>query len=444
MNKKPQYAIIGLGVTGLSCAKYLAKNNVPFVAMDTRENPPNLQQFENEYPNAKLVLGGLDEGLLDSATDLVISPGISLETPLIKKQVQSGKSIIGDIEMFAREVNAPVIAITGTNAKSTVTSLVGEMAANEGLKVKVGGNLGIPALDLIDESVDVYVLELSSFQLERVQSLNPKVATVLNVSPDHLDRYSSFDEYAKVKKYIYNNCEVAVCNGDDSLTDCGTSYEKAKLTFISGKPKDQEFGLIEKNQQTYLAHGDELLMQVAELPKLGGHFKYNALAALAVGCGFGFSISAMIKTLKDFKGLEHRCQLVKIKNGVFWYNDSKGTNIGATIAAIEGLGPEAQGKLILIAGGIGKNADFKDLAKALNKHVTTLVLIGEDAKKIAEVASSSIDIKFADSMQNAVEICHKAASSGDIVLLSPACASFDMFKDFEHRGQVFTEIVEQL
>lgn len=438
---KDLYIIIGLGTTGSSCADYLRARDIPFAVMDTRANPPHLTQFKERYPDVTLSLGEMDEKLLSSASKLIVSPGLSLKHPAIAKQVARGVPIIGDIELFAEDVKSPVIAITGTNAKSTVTTLVYEMAKTAGFNAKVGGNLGVPALELLDKETELFVLELSSFQLETTHTLKPSVATILNVTPDHMDRYDTFEEYCLAKKSVYSNCQVAVCNRDDPMTDCGTEFINQKLHFTLDVPGEKEFGLIKKNNEIHLAFEDQLLMPVNELPILGKHYQANALAALAVGYGHGFPLQPMLQTLVQFKGLPHRCQLVRERHGVRWYNDSKGTNVGATLAAIEGLGNVIKGKLILIAGGVGKNADFSPLVLPIEKYVKTVVLIGEAAPIIANVLGDRVEVIITKSMEEAVFIANKVADPGDSVLLSPACASLDMFDNFEHRGRVFTEIV---
>jgi len=437
--------IIGLGATGISCARYLRQKGLPFAAMDTRQNPGNLAEFKNLFPDVQVVTGQLDQQLLDRATQLIVSPGVSIQEPAIAAQMAKGVTVVGDIELFAQAVNAPVIAITGTNAKSTVTTLVGKMAAAAGKRVQVGGNLGTPALDLLrTPAPDLYVLELSSFQLETTYSLAPKVATVLNVTPDHMDRYGSLEEYCLAKQHIYSHCDVAVSNHEDPLTECRDESVKKRLYFTLQEPKENEFGLLQKGNGTYLAFQKQILMPVSDLPILGRHYQANALASLAIGYGFGLPFEPMLQTLIEFKGLPHRCQLVRERNGVMWYNDSKGTNVGATLAALEGLGPEIQGKLILIAGGVGKNADFSPLVPSVEKYVKTVVLIGEAAPILADVLGDRVDIRFAKSMQEAIFTANEIATAGDSVLLSPACASLDMFNNFEHRGEVFAELVQDL
>jgi len=439
------HVIVGVGATGLSCAQYLAKKGIPFAVNDTRQRPPQLEEIIRLFPFTPISLGKLDEALLRKASTLIVSPGISLREPAIARQIARSIPVIGDIELFAREADAPIIAITGTNAKSTVTTLVGQMAQKDGLLAGIGGNLGFPALNLLTKpKPHLFVLELSSFQLETTYSLKPKVATVLNVTPDHMDRYENLEEYSAMKQSIYTNCEVAVCNRDDPRTDCNGLNLQWKLSFTLNAPGENEFGLLTNDGESYLAFQDKLLMPVRELPILGKHYQANALAALAIGYGYGLSMDAMLQVLREFKGLAHRCQLVRERHGVRWYNDSKGTNVGATLAAIEGLGAMINGKLVLIAGGVGKNADFSPLVPALEKYVKAAVLIGEAAPILADVFGDRVEVTLAKDMQEAVTLSDQLSSPGDSVLLSPACASLDMFNNFEHRGEVFSEMVQVL
>jgi len=440
------HVIVGLGVTGLSCARYLKDRNIPFAVTDTRTNPPHLAALQQTYPDIPVALGGFDTSLLDNAASIILSPGIALREPVIAKQVKRGIPVIGDIELFARAVTAPVIAITGTNAKSTVTTLVGEMAKAAGYNVQIGGNLGVPALELLlqNPNANLFVLELSSFQLETTYSLKPHVATVLNITPDHMDRYDELADYQRAKYRVYQNCQIAVCNRDDVLTECHETSLQKKWHFTLNTPGANEFGLLTQNNVVYLAFENHPLLPVNELPVMGKHYQANALAALAIGQGFGISFEPMIKVLREFKGLPHRCQLVRERQGVKWYNDSKGTNVGATQAAIEGLGSDISGRLIMIMGGVGKNADFTSLSSAIEKYSRHVVLIGEAAQDIAAVIGAHVPISYAGTMDEAIQQAASVAQSEDSVLLSPACASFDMFKNYEHRGQVFTEIVERL
>ena len=439
------HVVVGLGSSGYSAARYLLHRGMVVAVTDSRQHPPHLNEFIKEFPTVPISLGKWDESILAKAAKIVISPGVSLQEPAMSQQMARGVPIIGDIELFAKAVNSPIIAITGTNAKSTVTTLVGEMAIASGIKTQVGGNLGVPALDLLTTPTsELFVLELSSFQLETTYSLAPIVATVLNVTPDHMDRYATFKDYCMAKQRVYSHCEVAVCNRDDPFTEYVTTPTQHKIYFTLQQPGVDEFGLLKKNNESFLAFENQTLMPVRELPILGRHYQANALAALAIGYGYGLSMSSMLQVLMQFKGLPHRCQLVRELNGVRWYNDSKGTNVGATLAAIAGLGSEMAGKLILIAGGVGKNADFTPLVSVIEKYVKTVVLMGEAATLLAETIGNRVEVRFANSMEEAVYVANTSAQPADSVLLSPACASFDMFNNFEHRGKVFTEIVQAL
>ena len=441
MTKKT--VIIGLGLTGLACARHLKRFNIPFSVIDTREAPPQLTEFKQAFPEVALSLGKLDVPMLHTADVIVVSPGLDPATPVLAAQVARGATVIGDIELFAQSVKAPVIAITGTNAKSTVTTLVGLMMEAAGYHTGVGGNLGLPALDLLAQTPapEVYVLELSSFQLDVTHSLTPAVATILNVTPDHLDRYTTYEAYQASKQRVYLGAKQAVCFLDDPLT---YANGLPSLYFTTQTPAASQFGLRENAGVISLAFGDTALMPVSDLPVLGKHYQINALAALAIGHAFGLEMAPMLKVLKTFQGLPHRCEFVREHHGVRWVNDSKGTNVGATQAAVEGVGSAIQGKLILIAGGVGKGADFTSLGPVLSQYARHVVLIGEAANELAAILKTAVPYSFASSMQEAVNQANEAAKSGDCVLLSPACASFDMFQNYEHRGKVFSETVARL
>ena len=429
--------VVGLGKTGLSCVRYLKKHNINVAVVDSRVNPPGLIELKQTFPNVPVFFGSLDAEILAQADELIVSPGVALQEPAIAKQIERGISVIGDIELFARVATAPIVAITGSNGKSTVTVLVGEMAKTAGLDVRVGGNLGTPALELLqDHEPDLYVLELSSFQLETTFSLHAAAAVVLNISPDHMDRYENITEYQAAKMRIYEGCNVAVLN-KDSLNN--RQHNKA-LIFGLGEPQANEFGV----KDNYLMHGSQKLLAVSELKIKGDHQIANALAALALGTAAQLPMSAMLAALCKFTGLSHRCQWIGKFAGIEWYNDSKATNVGAALAAITGLAPYVVGKLILIAGGQGKDADFSVLYSAVREHVRMVILLGEDADKLAAALDRAAEIICTQSMQEAVECAAQNAQSGDVVLLSPACASFDMFANFEQRGEVFTENVKTL
>ena len=438
--------VIGLGATGFSCVKFLSSLGRSFAVVDSRSTPPFLADFKRNFSHVSHHFGSLDETLILRATTLIVSPGISLKEPIIQQAVAKGCKVMGDIDLFIEHADAPVIAITGSNAKSTVTTLVGEMAESCGYKVGVGGNIGIPALDLLHQPANLYVLELSSFQLERCQPLHANVATVLNVSPDHMDRYASMQEYHLAKHQIFKGAQKVVVNRDDPLThplipeSIDIASFGTKKTHASPSPLFFSVLRDEKNE-IYLAQGMTHLIKASELKVRGGHNLSNALAALAIGYQAGFSMDGMLAALRRFKGLEHRCEWVSNHRGVEYFNDSKGTNIGATKAAIEGLSEGKKGKLYLIAGGVGKGADFMPLSSVVSQHVEQVFLFGESQEQMAEAFNSKAHYHCVQSLSEAMKEVGKAVNVGDVVLFSPACASFDMFKNFEHRGQVFKELV---
>jgi UDP-N-acetylmuramoylalanine--D-glutamate ligase len=445
--------VIGLGMTGLSVARYLHKNNQRFVVMDSREAPPNLEVFQQEFPEVSLHLGRLDDALLCRASEIVISPGMSLKMPELQAAIAAGIPIIGDIELFARAVTKPVIAITGSNAKSTVTMLVGEMAEACGLMPAVGGNVGVPVLELLDNtSVDIFVLELSSFQLETTYSLQPVAATVLNVSHDHMDRYDSLAEYHQVKQRIYRHAESVVINRQDVLTQPPLAKEANVISFGVDGSDMRRFGLLQQQGKTFLSYKFKPLLPTDDMQIKGRHNYANALAALALGTAAGFDMQSMLVALTTFKGLPHRCEFVTTINDAIYVNDSKATNVGATLAAIDGfsasacntVSDSAKKNIVLIAGGDGKNADFTPLINTIKRSVKTVVLIGQDAEKLYAVLHHVVPCVKVDSLSDAVKQASNVAEKGDVVLLSPACASFDMFSGFEDRGRQFSIAVQEL
>jgi UDP-N-acetylmuramoylalanine--D-glutamate ligase len=435
-------AIIGTGITGLSVARFLAAQGWAFVLMDTRSNPPNLEQVQQEFPGVTVVCGELDANTLLACDEIIVSPGVAVATPAIEQAKAAGISVVGDIELFVRAAKAPIVAITGSNAKSTVTTLVGEMAKAAGINVAVGGNLGTPALELLSDAVELYVMELSSFQLETVTKLNAKVATILNISADHLDRYENMRAYILAKLRVYFGAEHIVVNRKDILTHPPLAAG-VKPVYFGGNADFGSFGLIQDSDGEFLAKNLMPLISTKELKIRGRHNVDNALAALALGDAAGIPMDAMLATLKTFAGLRHRCEFVAEKNAVEFYNDSKGTNIGATLAAIQGLARDPQ-HLIIILGGEGKGQDFTELTPALRAINSKVILIGRDAPIIAEAIGDATTIIYAGSMQDAVNKAFAAANSGDAVLLSPACASFDMFKNYEDRGEKFCLAVQEL
>ncbi|WP_070884237.1 UDP-N-acetylmuramoyl-L-alanine--D-glutamate ligase [Pseudomonas sp. D1-3] len=436
--------VVGLGKSGMSLVRYLARQGVRFAVVDTRANPPELSTLREQFPQVEVRCGELDVEFLSRASELLISPGLAVATPALQEAARRGAKLSGDIDLFARAAKAPIIAITGSNAKSTVTTLVGEMAAASGRKVAVGGNLGTPALDLLADDVELYVIELSSFQLETTELLNAEVATCLNVSEDHMDRYADLPAYHLAKHRIFRGARQVVVNRDDPLSRPMIADQVPCWSFGLGKPDFKRFGLLEENGEKYLAYQFDALLPVRELKVRGAHNQSNALAALALGHAVGLPMAAMLDTLKAFTGLAHRCQWVGERAGVSYYDDSKATNVGAALAAIEGLGADIAGKLVLIAGGDGKGADFSSLRKPVAAHCRAVVLLGRDADKLAAVLDGAVDILRVDSLQAAVEQAARLAQGGDAVLLSPACASLDMFKNFEERGRLFAQAVEAL
>ena len=435
-------AVVGTGITGLSVARFLAAKQQAFVLLDTRTNPPNLEKIRQEFPGVTIECGELNPETLLACDEIILSPGVAMATPAIDEAKNAGIPVVGDIELFVRYATAPIVAITGSNAKSTVTTLVGEMAKAAGIRVAVGGNLGTPALELLSDEVKLYVMELSSFQLETVTKLNAKVATILNISADHLDRYENMRAYILAKLRIYFGAERIVVNRNDVLTHPPLAAG-VKPIYFGGKADFGSFGLIEENGEEYLAKNLTPLMPARELKIRGRHNVDNALAALALGDAAGIPIDAMLDALKSFKGLKHRCEFVAEKNSVEFYNDSKGTNIGATLAAIQGLARDPH-QLIVILGGEGKGQDFTELAPALKAINSQVVLIGRDAPLIEQALQQATKITHANSMQDAVNKSFALAKEGDAVLLSPACASFDMFKHYEDRGEKFCAAVQEL
>lgn len=435
--------VVGLGITGLSVARYLTAQGIAFSVIDSREDPPGKEDLGRDFPEIPYWFGDFAKAAawFEQAQTLVVSPGIAIATPEIQAAQQRGAEVIGDIELFVRVAPAPIVAITGSNGKSSVTTLVDLMAKHAGMQSLAGGNLGYAALDLLDLPVpDVYVMELSSFQLETTHSLKAASAVVLNVSEDHMDRYASYADYAAAKQVIYQNCVCAVLNRDDALVMQMTPTSGSYVSFGLDVPTAGQYGIREHKGKTWLAKGDTLLLATSEMKLPGSHNHANALAALALGEAVGIPLQGMLAALREFAGLPHRTQWVRERRGVCWYDDSKGTNVGATLAALQGL----PSKTVLIAGGIGKDADFSPLAPAIQTKARAVVLIGRDAPLIAQVIDSSVPIHYANSMEEAVQLAAEAAQIGDNVLLSPACASFDMFKNYGHRGDVFSAAVRGL
>ncbi|KUM41635.1 UDP-N-acetylmuramoylalanine--D-glutamate ligase [Pseudomonas sp. EpS/L25] len=428
----------------MSLVRFLTRRGVPFAVADTREQPPELATLRTEYPQVEVRCGELDADFLCRAAELYVSPGLALETPALQQAAARGVRLSGDIDLFARHAQAPIVAITGSNAKSTVTTLVGDMAQRAGKRVAVGGNLGTPALDLLADDVELYVLELSSFQLETCERLNAEVATVLNVSEDHMDRYTGMPAYHQAKHRIFRGAHQVVVNRDDPLSRPLIADGVPCLTFGLGRPDFRAFGIREEEGRRYLALAFDNLLDVEELKIRGTHNHSNALAALALGQAAGLPLDSMLEALRAFRGLEHRCQWVGEVAGVNYYNDSKATNVGAALAAVEGLGDDIAGQLVLIAGGDGKGADFSALREPIGRYCRAVVLLGRDAARIAEILPATVREVRVTTLDEAVAESRRLAQPGDAVLLSPACASLDMFRNFEERGRLFAQAVGDL
>ena len=435
--------VVGLGKTGLSCVRYLCEKGRDVAVADSRLSPPGLDDLRAEWPDLPVYLGEFDADLFAGFNELVVSPGISVAEPAIRVAADKGAVIRGDIDLFSEVADAPIIAITGSNGKTTVTTLVGEMARAAGRRVEVGGNIGTPALELLGRGADLYVLELSSFQLETTRELNALAATVLNVSDDHMDRYPDKMAYFQAKQRIFNGCQNAVVNLDDALSTPMARDNLRFLCFGFHRVNPDTFSTRDDDEGTWITFGFDNLLLAEELGLMGQHNISNVMAALALGHAAGLPMDVMLETAKRFKGLPHRCEFVRRVSDVDYINDSKGTNVGATAAAIESLVP-AGGKIVLIAGGEGKGADFSLLAEPVSTHCRAVVLIGADAETIATALGNRVETVNAADIAGAVHTARKLAQPGDRVLLSPACASFDMFRDYGDRGDRFRQQVEGL
>ncbi len=440
-HQKWETLIVGLGMTGLSVARYLRDRDVTFAVADNRENPPGKDTLESEFPEVPAYFGTFKNKIFEQATQVIVSPGLSVLTPEIQHAHNKGAEIVGDIELFVRSIHQPVVAITGSNGKTTVTMLLSLMAEKAGKRVLTGGNVGIPVLQLLDEEEpDLYVLELSSFQLETTYSMNAVASVVLNISEDHLDRYDGLDSYVAAKARIYDQSQTPIVNRDDARVSRLAGIHESISFGLDAPKRDNDFGLIKKDGNEWFAKGDQLLMPIADMKAPGRHNVCNALAALALGDQAGLAMEGMLEGIRVFKGVKHRCEWIAYINEVHWFNDSKGTNVGATVAALDGM----TGKSVLIAGGQGKGSDFSPLIPVVAEKARAVILMGEDSTKIAETLKDFPTVLFVKDMKEAVEVAAEQAEAGDNVLLSPACASFDMFKNFEQRGDAFVAAVTGL
>jgi UDP-N-acetylmuramoylalanine--D-glutamate ligase len=406
--------------------------------VDSRENPPNAEELKALNSAIKLTAGAFQTQDFATATHLIVSPGISLNESIIQTAVQNGAKIVGEMDLFACATDKPIVAITGANGKSTVTTMVGEMGKAAGKITAVGGNLGTAMLDLLADDVDLYVLELSSFQLERSHVLNAAAATVLNVTADHLDRHKDMDDYAAQKQKIFRGNGVMVLNADDGYVAAMADATRQQAWFSI--QKNSGFHIANRNGVEWLVNEETYFMPCSDLPLEGRHNQANALAALALGQAVGLDKAAMCSALRNFVGLNHRMQKVAVKNGVVWVNDSKATNIGACIAALEGYGQ----KVILIAGGDGKGADMNELRPVASAKTKSVIVMGKDATLIEQALQDCVPLYQAGSMIEAVRIAAHLAKAGDTVLLSPACASLDQYKNYADRGNQFAAAVMAL
>ncbi len=435
-------AVIGFGLTGQSVVELLCEHGIRCHVFDKQTNEVILESQE-KYGE----LFQFNESLslparIEEFATLIVSPGVDTRGELYQAARTRGVEILGDIELFARLNTVPVVAITGSNGKGTVTTLVGKMAQAAGLKVALGGNIGTPALNLLGVKLDLIVLELSSYQLETTRSLNAKVGTVLNVSPDHLDRYDSYEHYRQTKQKIYHLSESLVLNRDEPEIWPTTYSNRPTVNFGLSLPGAGEYGIRETQEGVAIAKGAEILIHVNECGLKGAHNWLNITAAIAIGQLLDLPLEAILQVCREFTGLPHRCQLVSVTEGVQWIDDSKATNIGAMMAAIEGFGMYKQGRLILLAGGQGKGADFSKARESLARYCDEVLLFGEDAALLREAWSVSVPCEMTESMFVAMDIARERAVAGDIVLLSPACASFDQFTSFAERGERFKEYVD--
>ncbi len=435
--------VVGLGPTGLSCARYLHARGATVAVNDSRDAPPALPRLRAELPDIAVMLGGFDDAAFATADVVIVGPGLPMTTPAVARVMAAGTPVVGDVELFAQAVQGPVAGITGTNGKSTVTTLLGQMALATGRRTGIGGNLGEPVLNLLADDVELYVIELSSFQLETTHSLPLVTATLLNLSPDHMDRYPDLAAYAAAKRRIFAHAASAVVNRDDAASVRLAAGVARQTGFTLSEPAlADDWGICGHRGSRWICRGEEAVLPVDDLVLPGTHNLANALAALALGERCGLAREPMLDVLRRFRGLSHRSQLVADHNDIRWIDDSKGTNPGATVAALGGLVPDpARGKAVLIAGGDCKDADFSPLPPAVRRAARAVVLIGRDADDLAAVLASTVPLHRAAAMDEAVRKAAALARPGDCVLLSPACASFDMFDDYRHRGRVFAEAV---
>ena len=438
---KAKNLVLGLGETGLSVARYLARNDIDAIYVDTRDEPPGIEELCQICPGAEVILGTAPEEMLKGISRIIASPGIADSHPFLATARDIGIEVISDIQLFVTEADAPLVAVTGSNGKSTVTTLLALMCDRSDKLALAGANLGVPALDLlIEDKPDFYILELSSFQLQRTQELPVKIAVLLNISSDHLDWHASEHEYRQAKYRIFSEAESAVFNRIDVDAKAHLPSGIPSVSFGLDEPKDDMYGLLSNSDDVFLSHGQKPLISVTDLNLVGIHNQANCLAALAAGQLMGLEVSPMLKVLTEFSGLPHRMQIVGSYRDVQFINDSKATNVDAAIASVHSI----QGGIVLIAGGQGKGGNFDHLARSTSPRLRAAVLIGEDAPAIEKAFTGLIPTERALGLSEAVHCAGMLAETGDTVLLAPACASYDQYPDYQARGDHFAREVEAL
>ncbi|OUU80161.1 MAG: UDP-N-acetylmuramoyl-L-alanine--D-glutamate ligase [Gammaproteobacteria bacterium TMED78] len=436
-SKRLETLILGLGVTGVSAANYFSKKGHNVTAIDSRANPPGLNGKKELSKKVGIYLETLDISWLRDKDLVIVSPGIEKNAPILTEAKNNEIPIVSDIEIFIKKVSKPILAITGTNGKSTVVSLLEHLFTENGIKVAAGGNLGIPALDLINKDIEIYILELSSFQLDITDNPYSKAAAILNIYPDHLDRHITLQNYKNIKKKVFNFSELAVYNYDDISVREMVEKDRNSLPFSQASYIKDGFSIkIIDGIRWYSGFGRKIL-PVDSLNIKGPHNESNVLAAIALASSLDREIN--FKSLRSFKGLPHRCELVGEKQSISFINDSKSTNVSSTIAAINSY----KKPIVLIAGGRSKGANFNELSKASNGKLIGAVVLGESAKDIEYSLSSICPVKHASSMKDAVERAWELSSNGASIILSPACSSFDMYSNYVERGDNYIRYVEE-
>ena len=439
--KRRKDLVFGLGATGLSVARYLRRKQQDACFVDSRETPPGLEELGEIQPAADIILGEAPKKVLRGIGRIIVSPGVADDEPLLEAARSKDIAIVSDIELFVAEAAAPLVGVTGSNGKSTVTTLLALMCQASGIRGLAGANLGVPALDLlVEDKPDYYILELSSFQLQRTQNLPLAVAVLLNISPDHLDWHGDEDEYRAAKYRIFGEAEACVFNREDEDARNRVPEAADSMSFGPDAPADGEYGILEDDGVPFLARGEQMLLRTDDVALVGAHNRSNALAALAAGQLMGLGLNDMLQVLHEFPGLPHRMQFVARKSGADFINDSKATNVGAAIASVNAV----DDYVVLVAGGQGKGGDFEHLAKSVHAKLRAAVLIGEDADALERAFAGLCPTHRATDMRDAVRAAAGLAEPGDTVLLAPACASFDQYENYQARGDDFRHAVAEL